>query len=575
MKRLYVILICLSLSSPLMAQDAPGTITAVFFNVRGDLNDRREVTYSGAPINFVAGGAQPSPPGQGNGGLAFDVRGNFYILPQDILSPDGNLKIFLRLASPTRDFGDGFPAASSGFARSAGTDETGLGIPLTSGVVADLKGNIYVAASFDQRVRRVDPDGILRTATGSGEREYPNPNAQDIVRGGFSGDGGPATKAQLNKPGDVALDTQGNLYVADFGNGRIRMVDREGFIHTFAGNGGKPTDPIGDGGSAIVAVLTTPVSVAVDLKGNVYVAELYAHRVRKIAPDDQHTITTFAGTGEKGFSGDGGAATQARLNNPIGLAVDWAGNLYIADRDNHRIRKVDPTGVITTFAGNGRSGGGSLGNGGPAIQAQIEYPRDLAVDAKGYVYISHDVPATGAFTTGRVRKVSPEKPFEIPSIRLSATSVPFEATSLNTAVEQAFIVSNAGQETPLLVELGIEGVAASEFRVSPTNFAVSPRESQTVTVRFTPTSLRSTSARMMVYHSGAEEKPLTVSLNAVPGTTKSADFDGDSKVGFDDFFLFAAAFGGSGTGDSAKFDLDGNGKIDFDDFFLFAGRFGR
>jgi hypothetical protein len=370
----------------------------------------------------------------------------------------------------------------------------------------------------------------------------------------------------------VALDAQGNLYVADCGNGRIRLVNREGFISTFAGNGGKQTDPLGDGGPAILGMLYVPLSLAVDLKGNVYVAEPFANRVRKIASDDQHTITTFAGTGQAGFSGDGGPAAQARLNSPGSVAVDVAGNVYIADFQNKRIRMVDTNGIITTFAGNGSGDGlGPLGDGGPATQARIEYPLKVLVDTKGYVYISAYTPQAGV----PLRQVSPVKPFEIPSIRLGTTSVSFVATDVNAPVDQSFTISNAGKETPLLVKV-VTDKYASEFKVvSQPSFLVQPGESKTVTVRYTPMSLRSTSASLSVYHSGVEEKPLTVKLNAVPGSTKSADFDGDGKVGFDDFFLFAAAFGQSATGDNAKYDLDGSGKIDFDDFFLFAGKFGR
>jgi sugar lactone lactonase YvrE len=547
MKRLYALIVCLSLPGLLMAQEAPGTITPISIS---------------ATISTV------------------DAWGNLYEVYGTVFSPDGRSNRFL--APPTdqpktkiRDFGDGGRAIDVGWVHDARVfdDQVSIGVP--PGIAVDLKGTIYFSSPGDQRIRRVDPNGTIWTAAGSGERVFGASGfLQDYtVRGGFSGDGLPATQAQLNKPSDVALDARGNLYIADTGNGRIRLVDREGFIHTFAGNGGRSGDPLGDGGAAINAMLYAPVSIAVDLKGNVYVAEPYAHRVRKIAADDQRTITTFAGTGKEGYSGDGGPAAQAQLNFPLAVAVDVAGNVYIADRENHRIRKVDPNGVITTFAGNetGGAGMGFGGDGGPAIQARMERPREVLPDAKGYVYIA----AIGSASDSRVRRVSPLKPFEIPSIRLSASSLAFEATNVNTPVEQILTVSNAGKETPLLVEVAVDRFAPEFKIVSPTNFPVQPGGSQTVTVRFTPTSLTSMSSAMKVYHSGVEEKPLTVSLRAIPGSTKSADFDGNGKVDFDDFFLFAAAFGSAGTGENAKFDLDGSGKIDFDDFFLFAGRFGR
>ncbi len=559
-------LVCLYLPSLLVAQDAPGTITTI------------KNPYSSGGVISVQVGVGPGI--AGTGGLAFDMEGNLYFSNSSIgivFLPDGSSKIFWRLLSTIRDFGDGFPAASYGFVRSAGAIDAPTSIALTAGMTTDLKGNLYIAASFDQRVRLVDSNGILRTTAGSGNREFRTGGFgwPDSVRGGYSGDGGPATRAQLNRPADVAFDAQGNLYIADCANGRIRLVNREGFISTFAGNGGKLADPPGDGGAAISAVLFTPVSVAVDLKGNVYVAELYAHRVRKIGTDDQHTITTFAGTGQAGYSGDGGPATKARLNYPIAVAADVMGNVYIADYQNSRVRKVDANGVITTFAGNGLAEIGSLGDGGPATQARIDYPRDIAVNMRGYVYFSQDMPENMSSTRVLLRRITPEKPFEIPSIRLSGTSVSFVATSVNTPVEQTFSVSNAGKETPLLSEVALDENATDFKVISQTNFLVQPGESYTVKVRYTPASLKATSGKLMVYHSGSEDNPLTVTLNAVPGTTKSADFTGDSKVDFDDFFLFAAAFGGSGAGDNAKFDLDGNGKIDFDDFFLFAAKFGK
>jgi hypothetical protein len=295
--------------------------------------------------------------------------------------------------------------------------------------------------------------------------------------------------------------------------------------------------------------------------------------VRRIAPDGQHTITTFAGTGQAGFSGDGGPATRAQLNNPMGVAVDVGGNVYIADRTNNRVRKVDPDGIITTVAGTGYSFG-DLGDGGPALSARLTRPRDVAVDARGYLYISHDdqVFGLGGFI-GPVRRVSPAVVFDLPSIRLSTTSLQFEGRIINTAVEQILTLSNPGREAPLRVELMVEE-NPPEFKLIPTSFVVQAGDSQKVQVRFTPNTLRPTSATLRVYHSGVEENPLRVSLN-FSGAIRSADFDGDGKVGLEDFFLFAGAFGKDVTAEHERYDLDGDYKIGFDDFFLFAARFGK
>ena len=230
--------------------------------------------------------------------------------------------------------------------------------------------------------------------------------------GGFSGDGGPATAAQLNLPQGVAVDGAGNLYIADARNHRIRKVDASGIITTVAGTGeigGGAGGFSGDGGPATAAQLNLPQGVAVDGAGNLYIADARNHRIRKV--DASGIITTVAGTGEigggaGGFSGDGGPATAAQLNLPQGVAVDGAGNLYIADARNHRIRKVDASGIITTVAGTGEIGGGAggfSGDGGPATAAQLNFPQDVAVDGAGNLYIADrlilKVDASGIITT--------------------------------------------------------------------------------------------------------------------------------------------------------------------------------
>lgn len=204
---------------------------------------------------------------------------------------------------------------------------------------------------------------------------------------GFSGDGGPATSAVFGYPPDVAFDKQNNLYITDYFNSRLRKVDAvTGVITTIAG-GGNPTPPsIGDGGPATSAILHGPLGVAVDSAGNIFVSELDASRVRRIDALTG-TITTVAGTGTGGFSGDGGAATAAMIYYPRGLSLDAQGNLYIADWNNGRIRKVDAaTGIITTVAGGGSPP--SIGDGGPATAAVLNSPRDVASDAQGNLYIA-------------------------------------------------------------------------------------------------------------------------------------------------------------------------------------------
>ena len=197
------------------------------------------------------------------------------------------------------------------------------------------------------------------------------------------GDGGAATAAQLRFPYGVAVGAAGNLYIADTQNHRIRKVDSGGTITTIAGTGEGGFS--GDGGAATAAELSSPSGVAVDDAGNLYIVCWFNQRIRKV--DSTGTITTIAGT-EYGFSGDGGPATKAQLNSPYDVAVDDAGNLYIADRENQRIRKVDNGGTITTIAGTGVSGFG--GDGGPATEAQLSSPRGVAVNGEGSRYYIAD-----------------------------------------------------------------------------------------------------------------------------------------------------------------------------------------
>ena len=248
-----------------------------------------------------------------------------------------------------------------------------LGQP--SGVAVDAQGNIYIADGRNNRVRKVTPSGKITTIAGNGQGD---------VEG--EGDGGPATSAFLNHPNGVAVDRQGNVYIT--ASHRVRKVSPNGTITTFAGGPCRGISlsscALGDGGPATLAWLRHPWGVDVDAQGNVYIAEYGGARVRKVSPNG--TITTIAGTGQSGFSGDGGPATSARLYGPAGVAVDAKGNVYIADQQNVRVRKVSPGGKITTFAGTGVNG--FAGEGRPATSAQMSGAFGVAVDDRGNVYIA-------------------------------------------------------------------------------------------------------------------------------------------------------------------------------------------
>jgi len=292
--------------------------------------------------------------------VAVDSAGNTYIgapLQNRVFKVDATGQLTVVAGSGTPGFGgDGGPATSAS-----------LNFPY--GVAVDASGNLYIADYYNYRVRRVDTNGVITTVAGNGTI-------------GFSGDGGPATSASLATPTGVAVDGSGNLYIADYRNSRIRKVDPSGIITTVAGNGTGGFS--GDGGPATSAGLNSPFGVAVDGSGNLYVADTGNYRVRRVAPNG--IITSVAGNGTQAFSGDGGPATSASLVYATGLAVDGSGNLYIADRDSQRIRRVDTNGVITTVAGNGTAG--SSGDGGPATSASLSYPNGVAVDGGGNLYIA-------------------------------------------------------------------------------------------------------------------------------------------------------------------------------------------
>lgn len=241
-------------------------------------------------------------------------------------------------------------------------------------VATDLFGNLFIADQNNNRVRRVDSKGIITTVAGNGTA-------------GFSGDGGPATKASLNSPTGVCTDPAGDLFIADVGNYRIRKVDTSGNITTVAGNGIEAGT--GDGGPATQASMYIPIRCVIDATGNLYVTDQSGQKIRMI--NTSGIISTFAGTGANAgphsigsYSGDGGPATAADLNNPTAITVDSSGNIFFSDQYNQRIRKVDKNGIISSVAGNGAAG--SLGDGGPALSAELNYPGGLVVDQNGDLY---------------------------------------------------------------------------------------------------------------------------------------------------------------------------------------------
>jgi uncharacterized protein (TIGR03437 family) len=315
-----------------------------------------------------------------------------------LLDGEGNLYIADQLNHRVRKVApDGTitTVAGNGTAGSVGDGEAATAAALNDpcGLAMDSSGNLYIADTGNSVIRKVTPTGTITKVAGTYTAGYSGDYDPDKT----DEDNGKATLAQLSHPIGLAFDAAGNLYIADTSNNRIRKVDTNGIITTVAGNGS--TGSLGDGGKATDAPLYNPEGVALDGAGNLYIADTNNGMVRKVSADG--IITTVAGTGMFGYSGDGGPAAAASLNYPKSIALDGSGNMFIVDSYNSRLRMVASDGTIHTIAGDGRFG--DQGDGGPATRARLRFPSALALDAAGRIYFSDT-------QNNRIRLLTPVTP---------------------------------------------------------------------------------------------------------------------------------------------------------------------
>jgi trimeric autotransporter adhesin len=320
-------------------------------------------------ISTVAGNGTQSFSGDGGnalsaainypGGVYIDATGNLYIADElnnriRMVNTSGTISTVMGngTAGYTGDGGQASAAALSG--------------PIS---ITYYAGNFYICDDGNSAIRKVNSSGIISTVAGTGTA-------------GYNGDGGLATAAQLNYPSFVAFDATGNMYIDDWRNNRIRKVNTSGIISTVAGNG--TLGYSGDGGPATSAQINYTTGIAFDAAGNLFIADGSNNVIRKV--DLSGIITTIAGTGTGGYSGDGGPAVSAQLHWPSQLTFDNSGNLYFTDYNNNTVRKINNSGMISTIAGNGTAG--FSGDGGLATAAQLRNPYAIGIDVAGNIYFS-------------------------------------------------------------------------------------------------------------------------------------------------------------------------------------------
>ncbi len=402
-------------------------------------------------------------------------------------------------AQPALPCGDGGPAA-----------QAALFQPRT--VTVEPSGVLIVSDNGDNRIREVDAGGTITTIVGSG----------NLCAAPFSscGDGGPALSASLNDARGAVLDAAGNLYFVDAQDNRVREVDTTGTITTVAGNGPDGNAPVGcvpagnlsgDGGPAVSATLDCPLGLDIDASGNLYVADTDNNVIRKIDTGTPRIITTIAGTGTAGHSGDGGLATNATLRTPDRVSVNGAGNFFVSDSGNNVIRRVDGTSkIITAFAGSGAFA--FSGDGGPALAAGFATPVGVVVTPEGNMYV-------GDVFNNRIRKV-----LLTPNVALSSATAAFANQPINVSATLPVTLTNSGDAPLAISDIAITAGAfslatsANPCPAAPTTLAIGARCE--IDVAFTPTQF--------IAYTGT----VTISDNApTAGSTQTVSLSGMGAAG--------------------------------------------
>jgi trimeric autotransporter adhesin len=395
-------------------------------------------------------------------------------------------------------------------------------------VTIEPGGTLLVADDGDNRIREVDGStGIITTIVGSG----------NLCTGSFSGcgDGGPALSASLNDARGAVLDAAGNLYFVDAQDNRVREVDTSGTITTVAGDGPTGDAPVGcvpggnlsgDGGPAVNATLDCPLGLDIDASGNLYVADTDNNVIRKIDTGTPRIITTIAGTGVAGNGGDKGPATSATLRSPDRVSLNGAGNFFISDSGNNRIRRVDGTSkIITAFAGSGNFG--FAGDGSAALSASFATPVGVVVTPQGNMYV-------GDVFNNRIRKVLLN-----PNIALSSTTAAFANQAINVSATLAVTLTNSGDAPMTISDIAITGAAFS-LATSPTPCPAAPATLAVgaqcvIAIGFTPTQF--------IAYTGT----ITISDDApTKGSVQTVTLSGMGAA------AVTVALSGSGTGNVAS-----------------------